>query len=178
MNPYDIIGKYYPTDSLATSFLIPHSEAVAEFAVEVGVRIGGVDLDFIREAALLHDIGIFLTKAPSIGCTGVKPYITHGILGEQLLQHLGYDRHATVCRTHVGVALTAEYIREKKLPLQAIDMVPQTTEELIVAYADKFFSKRPEWLTTAKPVERVIEEMQRFGDEPVAIFREWHERFR
>ncbi len=178
IDPYDILAQHYPKGSLAESFLLPHSEAVADFAVNVGVRIGGVDLDFVYNASLLHDIGIYFTKAPSIGCTGPAPYITHGVLGEVLLQSLGHPEYGTVCRTHVGVALTAKYIEEKNLPLPAIDMVPKTLEEKVVAYADKFFSKRPIWLTTAKPVEIVIEEMSKFGNEPVTIFQEWHEQFR
>lgn len=177
MNPYELLNQFYPKDSLAASFLIPHSEAVADFAVEVGRRIGGVDLDFIREAALVHDIGIFKTKAPGIGCLGDKPYIQHGVLGETVLEELGYHKHAVVCRTHVGVALTEEYIRTNNLPLPAISMVPSTEEERIIAYADKFFSKRKEWLETPKPFDVVILEMERFGEEPVTIFREWHERY-
>ena len=55
---------------------------------------------------MLHDIGIFLTHAPQIGCHGDKPYICHGYLGRELLEKEGFPRHAIVCETHVGVGLT------------------------------------------------------------------------
>ena len=43
------------------------------------------DLVFIQEAAMLHDIGIFLVDAPDIACTGELPYICHGYAGKILL---------------------------------------------------------------------------------------------
>ncbi len=177
MNPYDLLNEYYPEGSLAAAFLIPHSEAVASFALSVGERVDGVDLVFLKEAALLHDIGILHTYAPTIGCEGKEPYICHGILGDQLLSGLGYKRYGRVCKSHVGVALTAEYIRASNLPLPAEDMVPLTIEEEIIAYADKFFSKRKEWLTKAKPVDTVLKELRRFGEEPAQTFLKWHERY-
>ncbi len=172
-----IIENYYPKGELAYSFLYPHSKAVAEMAVTIGEQVGDVDLTFIYEAAMLHDIGIFLTNAPRIGCHGKSAYISHGVLGEKLLIEDNLPKHALISRTHVGVALTANYIMANKLPLPAEDMVPHSKEEKIIAYADKFFSKRKEWLTTPKSVDVVIEEMSRFGDEPVKTFLEWHEQY-
>lgn len=177
MDARKILAKYYPENSLAASFLLPHSEAVASLAVAIGKKIPSVDLTFLEDAALLHDIGIFLTKAPSIGCEGDSPYITHGIHGEQLLNDLGYPQHAQVCRTHIGVSLTASYITKNGLPLPPEDMIPVTEEERIIAYSDKFFSKRKEWLTTPKPVDIVLDEMRRFGTEPVETFLKWHEKY-
>ena len=39
-----------------------------------------LDKDFLYEAAMLHDIGIFLTDAAGIHCFGDKLYICHGYL--------------------------------------------------------------------------------------------------
>lgn len=177
MNALKLLEEYYPKGSLASSFLLPHSEAVAEFALNIGNCCPSVDLRFLKDAALLHDIGIFFTKAPGIGCEGNSPYITHGIHGEKLLTERGYPKHARVCRTHIGVSLTASYIKKNNLPLPFEDMIPHSEEEIIIAYADKFFSKRKEWLTTPKPVDIVIKEMERFGSEPVKTFLKWHEKY-
>ncbi len=55
---------------------------------------------------MLHDIGIFLTNAPHIGCYGDKPYICHGYLGREILDKEGLPGHAMVCERHVGAGLT------------------------------------------------------------------------
>ena len=47
------------------------------------------DIEFIRTAALLHDIGIFMTHAPKFGCFGDHPYLAHGYLGRELLEREG-----------------------------------------------------------------------------------------
>jgi uncharacterized protein len=51
-----------------------------------------LDERFIQEAALLHDIGIFLTNAPKIHCFGDYPYICHGYLGAEILRKEGLDK--------------------------------------------------------------------------------------
>lgn len=88
MNPIEIIRKYYNPESEAYKFLIHHSRMVAKKAVEVAERVRHLkpDIKFIEEAAMLHDIGIFLTHAPQIGCHGDKPYICHGYLGREILE--------------------------------------------------------------------------------------------
>jgi len=177
MNPYDILEQLYPRDSLAGSFLYVHSESVANLAVSIGKRVGNVDLTFIHEAAMFHDIGICKTKAHDIGCFGHAHYICHGILGESMLKDLGLPNHGSVCRTHVGVGISVDHIRANNLPLPKVDMVPSTEEECIIAYADKFFSKRHQWLTTPKPLDLVLEEIGRHGKESVHLFMKWHHRY-
>jgi uncharacterized protein len=79
MDPIKIIQKYYDVDSIAYKLLITHGNAVAKKALEIAKRIPqyNPDLKFIEEAAILHDIGIFLTNTPSIGCFGDHPYVCH-----------------------------------------------------------------------------------------------------
>ena len=91
INPLDIIRKYYMLDSLAGQSLLIHSQLVRDKAQSLAIRHPEMDLDipFIQEAAMLHDIGIFLTKAPDIGCFGEHPYICHGYLGADLLRTEG-----------------------------------------------------------------------------------------
>ena len=69
MNPYDIIAKYYTPGSDLYDILVKHSEAVRDKALALARRHPelDLDLDFIAEAAMLHDIGILETDAPIFG---------------------------------------------------------------------------------------------------------------
>ena len=138
-----IISKFYKEESNGKSILIAHSELVAEKAVAIADAHPelNIDKDFVREASLLHDIGVFLCDAPGIGCYGSEPYIKHGVLGAELLRREGLERYARVCERHTGAGLTKESIIEQGLPLPAQDYLPETIEEKLVCFADKFFSK-------------------------------------
>jgi len=181
MNPLALIEKYYTPGSTRHRLLVDHSRHVAAYAEDVARRqaaIGaGVDVAFVREAAWLHDIGIYLTASPKLDCHGKAPYLLHGILGARLLLKEGLPRHARVCERHIGVGLGIEDIRSQGLPLPERDMHPQTLEEQIVAYADLFFSKHAERPSTVKPAEQVRSKLARYGAAKVAIFDGWHARF-
>lgn len=172
MNPLEIITKYYPLDNELRRLLLTHSEMVARKAREVALASGrnDIDMDFLHEAALLHDIGIFLCDAPDIFCTGFEPYIRHGILGADIMRKEGYPRHALVCERHTGAGLTIEDIERQNLPLPHRDMCPQSIEEKIVCYADKFYSKSGD-LTCEKSLEKVETSMARHGTDVLRRFR-------
>ena len=88
MNPDDIIDEYYKPGSKAHDILVRHGENVARKAVAVALKVPHLnpDPEFIREAAMLHDIAIFLTDTPKLDCTGTHPYVCHGYLGESFLK--------------------------------------------------------------------------------------------
>jgi uncharacterized protein len=176
MDPLELIDKYYPPGSPARELLLEHSRLVAEKAAGIARRLGepSLDLGFVYEAAMLHDIGIFLINAPRLGCTGEKPYICHGYLGRELLEKEGLPRHALVAENHIGVGLTAEDIRAQGLLLPLRDMVPRTTEEKIISFADKFFSKG---LRREKSVEELRISILRHGAEKLAVFDTWLRMF-
>ena len=179
IQPIDVIHELYPPETELHEIFVSHSRAVARRALEIAGRMGHLDLDmvFIKEAALLHDIGIYLTNAPSIGCSGSYPYICHGYLGRQILEERGLPRHALVCERHVGVGITAEEIRTQRLPLPQRDMLPVTLEEQIICYADKFFSKK--WHRSGKPLafESVVKNLELYGPDKVDRFLGWAARF-
>ncbi|MEJ2110797.1 MAG: phosphohydrolase [Acidobacteriota bacterium] len=175
MHAIEIIKEYYRPGSKAYEIMLRHGEDVARKSVEISSRVASLnpDVDFILEAAKLHDIAIFLTNAPDIGCTGRHPYICHGYLGREILEGLRLPRHAMVCERHVGVGITAEDVRTGKLPLPERDMIPVSIEEKIVCYADKFFSKSSLRTGEEKSVEEVVSGIARYGQEKVAIFQVW-----
>lgn len=178
MNPYEIIQRYYPEVCKLYNILVVHSECVRDKALECLDRHPELNLDrqFVIEAAMLHDIGIFYTYAPPIECMGTHLYIEHGVLGAQLLRDLGYERHARVCETHTGTGLTAQYIRRMHLPLPERDLLPETLEEKLVCYADKFYSKNRN-LREAKPLEVVRQKLAKWEDGSVERFDALHALF-
>lgn len=172
-----IIDKYYADNPALRETLIRHSKSVAQRALEVAKRHPefNADCTFLYEAAMLHDIGIYLTNAPGIGCFGTEPYIRHGMLGAELLRREGLPRHARVAERHTGTGLTRQAILEQHLPLPAADFLPETIEEQIICYADKFFSKTR--LEQAKTDEQVLVSLKRFGQESVERMAAWMKLF-
>lgn len=178
-DPMDTIQHYYPPQSKAYTILVDHGRAVARKALTVADRVAhlGPDRDFIHEAAMLHDIGMFMTAAPQIGCTGDQPYVCHGFLGGQLLAAAGLGCHARVCESHVGLGLTVDDIRKQRLPLPHRDMRPITLEEQIVCYADKFFSKSANGDGREKSIAQVLVSLARHGEDKPALFLRWAQFF-
>ena len=171
-----IIDKYYVNDSRLRAILMTHSRLVADKALEIGRRLEGVDLEFVEEAAMLHDIGIIRCDAPEICCHGDLPYICHGIEGRKILESEGLPRHALVCERHTGSGLTVDDIITQHLPLPHRDMTPQSIEEKLICYADKFFSKSGD-ITKEKPIEKVIKSMERHGQNTLLRFMALHKLF-
>ncbi len=177
MSAKEIIRKYYPEDNALRRLLVFHSEQVAQRALAVAQRHPelALDTDFLRRAAMLHDIGIFLTDAPGIHCHGAQPYLLHGHLGAELMRQEGDERVARVCERHTGTGLTAATIAAQQLPLPPGHYCPETLEEQVVCYADKFYSKsHPERERTA---EQTAQSLAKFGEESVRKFLEWEGRF-
>lgn len=181
MNALALLERYYPPGDPAREILFLHSRAVADKAVAVARRLAAagepVDIAFVEEAALLHDIGIRYVHAPRIGCTGSLSYLTHGCKGREILEAEGLPRHALVCERHIGVGLTTDDIRRNRLPIPEHDMRPLTLEEEIVTYADLFFSKNPDAPLREKSPDEIRHGLARFGSDKVAIFDAWHRRF-
>ena len=96
MDYQKIIDKYYPEADRLRDILILHSRQVADRALRIcdAHPEMGLDRQFVEEAAMLHDIGIFRCDAPGIACHGTEPYICHGRIGAELLRSEGYERHA------------------------------------------------------------------------------------
>ena len=140
----EIIDKYYPEGTRLRDILLQHSHGVAALALEINATLKyPLDPVEVETAAMLHDIGIFLTNAPSIHCHGNLPYICHGYLGADLLRHEGIgEKYARVCERHTGTGLTREEIKENQLPLPYDrSYMPSTPLERLICYADKFYSK-------------------------------------
>ena len=160
MNPIAVLKKYYPEGSAQYQRLLTQSESVAGRAariIEAHPELA-VDAEFVCEAALLHDIGIFLTYAPEVDCYGEHDYMQHGRLGAELMRREGFERHARVCERHTGTGIS----------LPEGDFFPETLEEKLVCYADCFYSKTH--LDEEKSVEQVRRTLSKYGADAVARF--------
>ncbi len=174
-----ILSRFYDPSSRAFALLKMHGELVADKALAAAATVGHLkpDLGFIRSAALLHDIGIFLTRSPGLDCHGTEPYVRHGILGRGILDGLGLPRHALVCERHVGAGISADEVRRFDLPLPVRDMLPVSIEEQVVCYADKFFSKNGSGEAREKSVADIVVGLRVHGQGQVARFLGWARLF-
>jgi len=180
MDPLSIIEKYYHDFPFARKILLTHSSSVAKKSVKIArmLMLKENKIQFIYEAAMLHDIGIYLTDAPEIGCSGPYPYICHGYLGHDLLVREGYPDHAKVCERHTGTGISKNEITLGNLPIPNRSMKPKSLSEEIITYADKFFSKDPDKLGIEKSAKKIREKLSRHGPDKVAKFNEWHKSFK
>ena len=158
-----IIDKYYPADNELRRVLLKHSRQVADRCLQIVRKHPelSVDAQFVEEAAMLHDIGIYQCNAPSIHCHGTEPYIKHGPIGGEMLRAEGFPRHARVAERHTGTGLPG--------------YEPETLEEQIICYADKFYSKsNPDHV---RSVQETADSLEKFGHAGVVKFLEWAKQF-
>lgn len=178
LKPFALIQKYYDPGSELYHILVAHSVLVAAKALALArdfqARHPEADLDFefIEQAALLHDIGIFRCAAPKIFCQGTEPYIKHTIIGREILEQEGLPRHALVCERHTGVGLTAEEVVQQNLPLPVRDYLPISLEEKIICMADRFYIKIPQQLYQELRVEQVRQKLAKYGP---GVLQRWEE---
>lgn len=172
-----IIDKYYPEGSPLRDIYLSHCTSVALLALQINDnRSLGLDPDTVRCAAMLHDIGIFLTDAPGIHCHGTEPYIRHGILGARLLRSEGCPESiARIAECHTGAGITDGDIAALALPLPPGDYMPHTLLERLICYADKFYSKTR--LDSPKPLEAVRASMLRHSPSTLSRFDALHAEF-
>lgn len=172
-----IIDKYYPEANELKNILLVHSRSVANKALTIVDERPELHIDrqFVEEAAMVHDIGIFQCNASGIHCFGDAPYILHGRIGAELLRAEGFPHHARVCERHTGTGLTKETIKKQAIPLPEQDFLPETIEEQLICYADKFFSKTH--LDVEKTFDQAEKSLEKFGDECVERFRAWRKYF-
>lgn len=177
MDFQSIIDKYYTEDHELRHILIVHSQSVTQKALQIAALHPelNLDTDFIREAAMLHDIGIIRCYAPGIHCFGSEPYICHGRLGAAMLRSEGYERHARVCERHTGAGITADDVVRQHLPLPQQDFLPETMEEKVICYADKFYSKTH--LDREKTIDQAEKSLAKFGEDGLLRFRSWVKLF-
>ena len=68
MDYLSIINKYYPKDDELRGLLMKHSRQVADRCLQIARKHQElpVDIQFLEEAAMLHDIGIFRCRKNTV----------------------------------------------------------------------------------------------------------------
>lgn len=167
--------KYAPTEA-AFKLVFTHCQIVWDLAQQfIASSHPNLDVEFVRTACMLHDIGVYLLYLPN-GEVDHANYIKHGVLGHELLAAEGFDQ--SICRVascHTGVGISAREIVAEKLPLPVADYNAITTEERLVMYADKFHTKTtpPKFMTA----NTYAAQLSRFGASKVLRFRELEKEF-
>lgn len=175
MTPTRLIDNLYPAGSRRRDIYLAHCSAVAALALKANKALPcPLDESLVRDAALLHDIGITFTDAPSIDCHGDLPYILHGVAGADIIRRHGLDeRFARVAERHTGSGITAAEIVRQGLPLPPCRCyMPKSLLEILIAWADKFYSKSGDM--KQKPLQRVRAEMLRHGPDALSRFDRMH----
>lgn len=197
MNSVEILHHFIDPNEALYQVVYLHSRAVADFALRLADRHPqwAIDRTLLEDAAMLHDVGVVRVDAPSIHCFGSEPYIRHGVLGAAMLRELASDAArlvarldgdatrllarleacARVCERHTGTGLTIRAIEEGGLPLPKQDFSPQTLEEELICFADKFFSKTH--LDQERTSQQARARLEKFGQESLDRFDNWCERF-
>lgn len=176
---FSLIQKYIEPNSDLYRVYIVHVSNVTRLAIKVAKKKGlsPLQLQFIEEASMLHDIGIVNTNTPEIFCYGEKPYIAHLTEGREILLKEGLPLHARVAANHVGVGgLTKAEIVNQNLDLPAHDIVAETIEEKIISYADCYYSKNPRNLWRKKKYEEIVEKLTKRPSHQ-ARFKKWYKEF-
>ena len=177
MDPFKIISEYYEEGSLLYDILVTHSNSVAQKALEIAEMHPEMNLDknFIHEAAMLHDVGIFGTLAPEIHCFGELPYICHGSIGSEILMKKGYKKYALVCERHTGTGMSLIEILRNNHPIPHRNMIPESPEEKLICFADKFYSKTKS--DKEKSIDKIRTGLAKHGTDSVKRFDEWCKLF-
>ncbi|MFX1518791.1 MAG: HDIG domain-containing metalloprotein [Promethearchaeota archaeon] len=111
--------------------IIEHSKVVYKKALEIAEKIiqNGIvtlNMGLISAGALLHDIGRYNENS-----------IRHGVVGGDLLRNLGYSPElARIVERHVLCGVSKRFAKKFGFPADN-KYIPETTEELIICFADK-----------------------------------------
>lgn len=108
-------------------WVVQHSKAVHLKAVALSENLSEnfeIDLEIVKEGAILHDIGRCMTDG-----------IYHAVVGAEILKSENYSAEIIkVVERHIGAGIPKEEAITMGLP--AKDFMPLTLEEKIVAHAD------------------------------------------
>jgi len=110
--------------------VISHIEMVTKKALEIGRKLKekgfNIDLELLEVSGYLHDIGRSVTHG-----------VGHAVESARIIKGLGFSEPVIrLVERHVGAGITAKEAEILGLPKK--DYIPETLEEKILAYADKF----------------------------------------
>lgn len=110
--------------------VIDHVEKVTRKALKIGKKLKKkgfeIDLELLEAGGYLHDVGRSITHD-----------VKHGMESGRIVKESGFSEPVVnLVERHIGAGITAG--EADKLGLPKKDYIPETIEEKILAYADKF----------------------------------------
>jgi uncharacterized protein len=115
----------YLKEAGCTASVIQHCVVVTKKALELADEVAiSVNKELIKKGGINHDIGRSKTHG-----------IAHAVAGAEIAEQYGFeDGVIRIIERHIGAGLTEEEAAELGLPQR--NYIPNTPEEIIVAYAD------------------------------------------
>jgi uncharacterized protein len=167
--------KYAPND-LVYEIVYGHCRVVNEIAQWCAGNLNeAVDVEVLRSAALLHDIGTYVLFDEEGVLTHGRLYPLHAILGAKMIADEGIEaRVAKAVETHVLLGLSKQEILDKPWLLPARDYIPETIEGELLCYADRFHSKGPSQFNA---YDTFLAKLKRGLPLQAAKFEAWSKRF-
>lgn len=159
--PFELLRKYAGSEASRRT-LLKHGGELAQKCLEVMERknlYDELDWELVLAGCYLHDIGTFKFLESQERIDG---YLMHGIIGGEILRSEGLEDLARIAERHIGVGISRKDIADQKMPLPPEDFLPETLEEKLVCYADKFSSKSGK----AHNLEEIRAELNAYGEGP------------
>ena len=149
----------------------------SELSVTLGVKSEHTIRNYIgymKQAYLLLGLQKYSAKS-KMRITQEKVYPIDVALMDQRDNALVGENLGWRLETIVYLQLVRTYIIAQNLPLPHQDFLPETMEEKVICYADKFFSKTH--LDREKTIEKAEKSLMKFGEEGVKRFQQWERMF-
>lgn len=169
----------------AFSLVWTHCQIVASIAYDFAVCFqprpdvwaGAVpDPERTYLGGLVHDIGVYRVYLPDGSVFDHARYLFHGLEGFTILRDASaVSGLAGFARNHTGLGITHDDIVRQGLPLPPADYVPQTIEEEMVLFADKFHTKSTPPTFVSAGAARAS--AARFGEENAQRFDALRQRY-
>ncbi|KKP69341.1 hypothetical protein A2X44_04280 [candidate division CPR3 bacterium GWF2_35_18] len=171
---FKLFQKYSPTQKGAEDVFL-HTTITLQIAKQiVSENKLSLNWDIAEKGILLHDIGVFECEKV-YGPRVVKPYIQHAFLGAMILRAEGFSEAIIrMVERHIGLGISKKEIEDHNYPLPHLDFIPETLEEKILCYADKFHSKDKGFVT----FEKREQQYQKFGKGPLTRLYNFKKEFR
>lgn len=179
------VGRGGAAADAAFSLVWTHCQIVARIAHDCAVGFqprpdvwagAAPDPDLAYLGGLAHDIGVYRVYVPDGSRFDRARYLFHGLEGYEILRgENGLADVAGFARNHTGLGLTHDDIVRQGLALPPDDYVPQSIEEEIVLFADKFHTKSTPLTFVSAEAARVSS--ARFGQENAQRFDVLRQRY-
>jgi len=171
----EALHKKYAPNEKVERLVFGHCQIVTEIAEWCSDNIQeAVNIELLKTAALLHDIGTYVLYDENGTCVNKRLYPQHAILGAKIVADEGIDPEVvSLIETHILLGLSKEEIIEKPWPLPARDYIPTTIEGRLLCYADRFHSKYP----TFNSYEWLVESLRQGVPKQAKRFEAWAKEF-